>query len=189
MSDNEIIKALEECGGVGDCKGCSLNDLGGIDKCISTLAQNTLALINRQKAEIERLISAVDNSTQEFLKLHDEYQEQKTEIESLSIALEVTRDNLGDTRKELNKAETEIERLKSMNQSKLDMIHDLRTELETARAEAIKEFADRLKESAFDCDVSFGYGREHYEKAVAVIQIDNLVKEMVGEQRKEDEGE
>lgn len=39
----------------------------------------------------------------------------------------------------------EIERLQSMNQAKLDMIHDIRAELETAKAEAIKEFAERLK--------------------------------------------
>ena len=49
------------------------------------------------------------------------------------------------------------------------------------KSEAYKEFAERLKQSAFDCDVSFGYGKEHYTKAVAVIEIDNLVKEMVGE--------
>jgi hypothetical protein len=47
-----------------------------------------------------------------------------------------------------------------------------------ARVEAIKEFAEKLKESAFNCDVSFGYGREHYTEAVAVLEIDNLVKEM-----------
>ena len=44
--------------------------------------------------------------------------------------------------------------------------------------DGIKEFAERLKESAFECDVSFGFGREHYTKAVTVIEIDNLVKEM-----------
>ena len=49
------------------------------------------------------------------------------------------------------------------------------------RAEAIKEFAKRMKESEIDIDVSFGYGRECYTKAVATIEIDNLVKEMVGE--------
>ena len=46
------------------------------------------------------------------------------------------------------------------------------------KAEAIKEFAERLKASAFECDVSFGFGREHYTEAVAVVEIDNLVKEM-----------
>ena len=46
------------------------------------------------------------------------------------------------------------------------------------RTEAIKEFAERLKQSAFACDVSFGFGREHCEETVTVLEIDNLVKEM-----------
>ena len=51
------------------------------------------------------------------------------------------------------------------------------------RAEAIKEFAERLKEeSSFETDVSLGYGRPCYENAVPIIAIDNLVKEMVGEE-------
>jgi hypothetical protein len=49
------------------------------------------------------------------------------------------------------------------------------------KAEAVKEFAERLKEHKIDVDVSFGYGKEVYTEAVAVIEIDNLVKEMVGE--------
>ena len=35
----------------------------------------------KQKVEIEALTNAVDNSTKEFLKLHDKYQEQKAEID------------------------------------------------------------------------------------------------------------
>ena len=51
------------------------------------------------------------------------------------------------------------------------------------RAEAIREYAGKLKESAFDVDISFGYGKICYDKAVAVLEIDNLVKEMVGEEK------
>ena len=55
--------------------------------------------------------------------------------------------------------------------------------LKTVKSEAIKAFAERLKESAFECDVSFGFGKEHYTRVVSVIEIDNLVKEMTeGEQ-------
>lgn len=43
---------------------------------------------------------------------------------------------------------------------------------------AIKEFAEKLKQQAFPCDVSFGFGKEYYTKAVAVIEIDRLVDEM-----------
>lgn len=45
----------------------------------------------------------------------------------------------------IERQQAEIERLKSMNQAKLDTIHDLQEELSTAKAEAIKEFAERLK--------------------------------------------
>ena len=40
------------------------------------------------KSEYDAVVNAVDNSTQEFLKLHDEYQKQKIEIEALKIANE-----------------------------------------------------------------------------------------------------
>ena len=38
-----------------------------------------------------------------------------------------------------------------------------------------------MKENKIDIDVSFGYGREVYTEAVAVIEIDKLVKEKVGD--------
>lgn len=54
MSGNDIIKALEHCR-IGkrenDCKKCPL--YGRVPACVGYLAQNALALINRQKAEIE----------------------------------------------------------------------------------------------------------------------------------------
>ncbi len=50
--------------------------------------------------------------------------------------------------------------------------------LEKAKSEAIKEFAERLKKEAFECDVSFGYGKECYTEAVTTIEIDRLTKEM-----------
>ena len=52
MTDNEFIKALECCA-KGDCSMCPLNY--GSPTCIKTLVTNALDLINRQKAEIERL--------------------------------------------------------------------------------------------------------------------------------------
>ena len=74
----------------------------------------------------------------------------------------------------INRQEAEIDELSGA-------ILRLVVALENAKSEAIKEFAERLKKSAFDCDVSFGFGREHYTEAVTVFEIDNLVKEMVGE--------
>lgn len=72
---------------------------------------------------------------------------------------------------------SEIERLKEENHH----FADLGKMYSEIKAEAIKEFAERLKENTIDVDVSYGYGREHYTEAVAVIEIDNLVKEKAGE--------
>lgn len=46
------------------------------------------------------------------------------------------------------------------------------------RAEAIKEFAEKLKQQAFECDIYHRFGKEHFAKAVAVVDIDRLVEEM-----------
>ncbi len=136
MTDNEIIKALECCKR-DDCDNCP-NDFGN---CYANLAGFALDLINRKKAEIERLESALDaaNYTIGYFK-----------------------------------------------------------------AEAIKEFAERLKEMdgynnhTFDDCASVlipeEYQKGRYEKTREIWDtIDRLVKEMVGDnngntQRKEDEG-
>jgi hypothetical protein len=76
----------------------------------------------------------------------------------------------------INRQKAEIE---SLNEKEQVLIFQLYEE----RKKAIKEFAERLKKSAFDCDVSFGFGKEHYTKVVTVIEIDDLVKEMVGDKR------
>ena len=56
MTDNEIIKALECCkdGTAIGCKKCPLYEDKG-QTCITILSHNAIDLINRQKAEIERL--------------------------------------------------------------------------------------------------------------------------------------
>lgn len=55
MTDNEIIKALECCKKT-ICVGCpNFHNDKGILWCKEELQSETLDLINRQKAEIERL--------------------------------------------------------------------------------------------------------------------------------------
>ena len=121
MTDNEIIKAFEHCELEHGCFGCPLAHTQGCQG----VAKEILDLINRQKAEIERLEGLVTDGF----------------IDKIMIPMMI----------------------------------------KTAKAEAVKEFAERLKEETIEVDVSYGYGREHYTEAVAVIVIDNLVKEMVGD--------
>lgn len=78
----------------------------------------------------------------------------------------------------IRRQQVEIDVLKT---NCLSMAQSMPNIAKAERAEAIKEFAERLKENKIDIDVSFGYGREVYTEAVAVIEIDNLVKEMVGD--------
>jgi hypothetical protein len=107
MTDNEIIKALECCDGtLAGCTECPNYK----NRFYCTIEKDALDLINRQKAEIERLKSEA--------QMADGYAD----------ALE-----------------------------------------ERAKAEAIKEFAERLK----------GYLKEH--AWIWCSEVDNLVEEMVGE--------
>lgn len=135
--------------------------------------------INRQKLVIEELTRHHKLTLADLEEAHIDIKEKAAEIESLSIALEVTRDNLGDTREELNKLETEIERLKnklneeksendrlSFNISNLEYDYELlRQERRAVKAEAVKEFAERLEA----------------EEGVPMNTVDRIKKEMVGE--------
>ena len=62
MTDNEIIKGLEICSNNGDCKECPINPHhGNYGYCTSLAIKAALDLINRQKAEIDRLRYALEN--------------------------------------------------------------------------------------------------------------------------------
>lgn len=71
----------------------------------------------------------------------------------------------------LNRQKAEIEELQKYK-------HDYYV----LKAEAIKEFAERLKEKAFTHERPFEANEDRFIKLVAVKDIDNLVVEMVGDQ-------
>ena len=63
FTDEEVIKALELCPTRQLCNGCSLHCAMEMDIiCYQQMAENALALINRQKAEIEELEKIKQNS-------------------------------------------------------------------------------------------------------------------------------
>ena len=66
MKDNEIIKALECCSALDkDCQKCLYNERFG-NICIHFLCKDTVDLINRQNAEIDRLEDILDKKVVEF---------------------------------------------------------------------------------------------------------------------------
>lgn len=143
MTDNEIIKALECCRNnerEDECKYCLSCPMAHCDldedeelNCMEAVLKRAIDIINRQKAEIERLKNAPNVWK--------------------------------------------------------DIAHRETNYVAQAKSEAIKEFAERLKEKAYlDGAVSISQ-----ELVVDVRDIDNLVEEMTvnhesSKQRKEDEG-
>lgn len=136
MTDDEIIKVFENCcnGSLGRCVKCPVKPYGK-NTCIDELYKLIFDLINRQKAEIERL---------------------QGEIGSLNKAYPCTID-VGNNCLVYAKSLDDYDNL----------IGDI-------SEQGIKEFAERLKETYESAD-------GQYIDRVMSENIDNLVKEMVGE--------
>ena len=64
MTDNEIIKAIQFCkenNTILGCRKCPYVECDTDNGCLGELLLDTLELINRQKAEIERLQDYIEN--------------------------------------------------------------------------------------------------------------------------------
>ena len=76
MNDNDIIKALEVCAGIkGTCSAYDCSAFGRISDhriCAMRLKRECYDLINRQKAEIERLNRVRAELSQEIDRLKTE---------------------------------------------------------------------------------------------------------------------
>lgn len=86
MTDAEIIKSLEVCGGEDSCRDCTYHNK--ID-CVKKLKNDALDLINRQQAKIEELeakhwgecmqIAHYDNESKQFADIGKMYSEIRAE--------------------------------------------------------------------------------------------------------------
>ncbi len=164
MTDNEIIKALECCPKRWDveelervvCQKCPYYN---VSCCELHLMTDALSLINRQQAENDGLQQLVNLSIDTQNEMNATIIEQKAEIERLQAEID----------KQYEIAEANVRAEIASGGTSCHWCED------TARAEAIKEFAERLKK-IYDNYTIFGRG-------VAKGEIDCLVKEMVGEDK------
>lgn len=187
LTDEQIIKALERCGNivVSSCKECAFHKTYNAS-CVVKLMKNTLDLINRQKAENERLeyvLMGVMHSVDKWLEgdelKQDEVNRAATMREKTLQMLEDSQD--GHIRTAAEK-DAEIERLQKHNKEygfcnllgnclvyskNLKDYNDMRKGL---KSEARKEFANELKRIC----VKDGF--------VDRCDIMRLLKEMDGEQ-------
>jgi hypothetical protein len=157
MTDNEIIKALECCDEIDnnwDSSKC-FEKCPYKGECARRIMADTLDLINRQKAEISELQRRNSELEIELKAMRGAANSYKAEVERLCVELDeviIAKDLLFD----------EAEALIKKN-----------------KAEAIKEFAERLKEKG--TPVTGGKGFEGVYVMCSNIVIDNLVKKMVGD--------
>lgn len=109
---SNLEKAMEKMHLIGGVKGV---DVGAV---ITALDRQPTADVV-PKSEYDAVVSAVDNSTQQFLKLHDDYQEQKTECDKWKQLFYDAKKTIGEnaqrglqvTLEEIEKAKGEVEQI------------------------------------------------------------------------------
>lgn len=161
MNDNDIIKALEHCASSKTseaCKGCPLlRDNGSCRDDGLLLYESALDVINHQKTEIEKLRKEnTELKDGYFQKRNDEIEHQ--ELMFLRKAWRKSNDQNMDL-------QLDNERLQAENKEQDQAIINALHRMGQIRAEAIKEFAERL------CD-----GRVSNDPVVIAVKC--AVKEM-----------
>jgi predicted RNase H-like nuclease (RuvC/YqgF family) len=151
MTDNEIVKSLEICTGkrlLEDCPECP--NYESESRCKVRLSEVALDLINRQKAELQKVKAELKETTEKFNCQQYVYTD------------------LSDIIREKN---AEIEKLQSDNSSMQSTLAKMSMGVEQARAEAIKELMFNL-----DKEISTYSGEGKDLNVYAWLK--NYVKEM-----------
>ena len=167
MTDNEIIKALECCLICEDVFACETQCPFYV-KCKSgeVLEHYVVSLINRQKAEIDGL--KIANG-----KMYEAGKEQEAEIAELQHRNSELDIELKAMRGAANSYKAKVERLQKYDEERDIRLHARLTA--KARADAIKEFAERLQSK-----LAGNTNLSALAFQAAIYDMHNLVKEMVG---------
>ena len=142
----------------------------GTDECCAELyeaLQTMFALINRQQEEIENLTYTLLGVMHNVDKWLDGVELEQDEVNRAATMREKTL-------RIVEEKQAEIERLKGYPYAiQVEVSKKLNSQI---KSEAVKEFAERLKEKSFQSFGNYGITRD----VVEVCDINNLVKEMAG---------
>ena len=163
ISDDEIISSLEVIATTRNCSECKIRNCNWGDcNCSQITANAALDLINRQKTEIENLKDILYDA--EGVNLVNYWYQQ----------CEIAENGNRNFDEENKKLKVEIKRLKNDISAMLVTLHN---SAKATRNEAIKEFADRLKQKSEYYENGQGWeGKICYDD-----DIDKLLKEMAGD--------
>lgn len=170
MTDNDIIKALECCSSTYNCNTCEYHNRH-CNGDLNVPLKDALDLINRQKAEIERLKDILYDA--EGVNLVNYWHQQCEIAENGNRNFEEENKNL----------KAEIERLTEENKKVSAYIGNgwgyvsFLEFVKNQRAEAVKEFAEKLIGSA----TTVLFGGTHDYGLVSTNYINFLLKERVGD--------
>ena len=157
-TDEEIIKALECCvNGKSIVEVCSRCPFFLDGNCTDLLKQNALALINRQKAEIEKLTTERDEARRDCAVAEHNHQLAVAEREANVRGFAETLQKIA--------AEQASRVVEAMDEIKVV---------------AIKEFAQRLV-AIYENDKTYDRPNAHTLVVTVFRNIDTLVKEMTEE--------
>lgn len=170
MTDNEIIKALECCpDGCG--LTCGFCPLSGVPGCSEQLYTEALDLINRQKTEIDILISKKET-------LKDEVATLRAENEKLTVELVGMRGACESYKMHYDKTQADIKRLREGVMFERERVDAMPNLLSQSYAYSIKEFWNRLKQEAdYISGGDYGFSFEIREDVA-----EGIIKELAGEQ-------
>ena len=166
MTDKEIKSSLEVIATTGNCEECKIrNCKWGTCNCSQITANAALELINHQQAEIKRLQKEVNLVSIQFQDLQERYEEAQTEIERLE------------------KIEIEIDdfcrrlcHMRMLNGSVIASYEDLQNYIQQEKSEAVKEFAERLKEELISYCEIIVEGNDM--QGITGTGVDKIVNEM-----------
>ena len=206
ITDDEIIKANKLCSQLKiECTDCPYYSLNNEScDCVDKLATDTIKLINRQKANVDKyrelnlilrkhidrleyILMGVMHSVDKWLE-GDELNHDETN--RAVIMREKTLQIVEKQQAEIDRLRAKVNRFKKYDEERDIRLHARLTE--TAKAEAIKEFAERfIQEDGYnnhnfdDCAsilLSEEYRRGRDEKTKEVWKlIKRIKKEMVGD--------
>ena len=138
------------------------------------LKDNEIIKAFKRITEYQGFTLSASKTLKSTLDLINRLQAQNEDLAETVHNLTLEKDALFDKLEELK---AEVEKLNALIKTKNELIKGLDQSISYAYDRAIEEFAERLKEKSFQSFGNYGITRD----VVEVCDIDNLVKEMVGD--------